>query len=88
MIVMRQPWRIRLFNFLTAVKKLFHICDKALAQLSKSFTTTVLKLESNRIFTICRQDMKKSYRYYPQLFSSLAVYIIRNKISDSDSGKK
>ena len=35
------------FIFLTAVVKLYHICQKALSHIWKSFTTIVKKLEYN-----------------------------------------
>ena len=35
------------FIFLTDVEKLYHICQKALAHIWKSFTTTVKQLKSN-----------------------------------------
>ena len=35
------------FIFLTDIEKLYYICQKALAHIWKSFTTTVKKLKSN-----------------------------------------
>ena len=45
---MRQPCFSLHFIFLTDVEKLYHICQKALAHIWKSFTTTVKKLKSNK----------------------------------------
>lgn len=44
---------------MTAVKKLFYICGKALSQLWKSFTTTVLKLLSRMIYMTNQREMNK-----------------------------
>lgn len=44
---------------MTAVKKLFDICGKALSQLWKSFTTTVLKLLSRMIYMTNQREMNK-----------------------------
>lgn len=44
---------------MTAVKKLFHICGKALSQLWKIFTTTVLKLLPRMIYMTNQREMNK-----------------------------
>lgn len=44
---------------MTAVKKLFYICSKALSQLWKSFTTTVLKLLPRMIYMTNQREMNK-----------------------------
>jgi len=38
------------FIFLTDVEKLYHICQKALAHIWKSFTTTVKQLKSHEFY--------------------------------------